>query len=130
MPRLGGLAVLILGGAVLGRGGGAFGPYVNLGEPLGERDRPGAGAGRRDLPSGRHSRRTGALEGPRASRRRADGGPAGVVLGPEIHFFGAPLHIGLLAAPLSVLWIVGVTNAFNLVDGLDGLSAGLARSRR
>ena len=28
--------------------------------------------------------------------------------------------------PLSVLWIVGVTNAFNLVDGLDGLSAGLA----
>ena len=30
------------------------------------------------------------------------------------------------AAPLSVVWLVGVTNAFNLIDGLDGLSAGLA----
>ena len=50
----------------------------------------------------------------------------GVALNPEIHFLGAPLLIGVLAAPLSVLWIVGVTNAFNLVDGLDGLSAGLA----
>lgn len=51
---------------------------------------------------------------------------AGVVLNPEIHFMGEPIRIGLLAVPLSILWIVGVTNAFNLVDGLDGLSAGLA----
>ena len=28
--------------------------------------------------------------------------------------------------PSFPLWIVGVTNAFNIVDGLDGLSAGLA----
>jgi UDP-GlcNAc:undecaprenyl-phosphate GlcNAc-1-phosphate transferase len=27
--------------------------------------------------------------------------------------------------PVSLLWIVGVTNAMNLIDGLDGLSAGL-----
>lgn len=27
---------------------------------------------------------------------------------------------------LTVLWIVGVTNAFNLIDGLDGLAAGTA----
>ena len=27
--------------------------------------------------------------------------------------------------PVSVLWIVGVTNAMNLIDGLDGLSSGL-----
>jgi UDP-GlcNAc:undecaprenyl-phosphate GlcNAc-1-phosphate transferase len=51
---------------------------------------------------------------------------AGVCLNPEIHFLGEPLWIGVVAVPLSVLWIVGVTNAFNLVDGLDGLSAGLA----
>ncbi len=51
---------------------------------------------------------------------------AGITLNPEIHFLGEPLRIGFLAFPLSVLWIVGVTNAFNLVDGLDGLSAGLA----
>jgi UDP-GlcNAc:undecaprenyl-phosphate GlcNAc-1-phosphate transferase len=27
--------------------------------------------------------------------------------------------------PISLLWIVGVTNAMNLIDGLDGLSAGV-----
>lgn len=32
-------------------------------------------------------------------------------------------HLGL---PLTVLWVVGVTNALNLVDGLDGLAGGLA----
>jgi UDP-GlcNAc:undecaprenyl-phosphate GlcNAc-1-phosphate transferase len=50
----------------------------------------------------------------------------GVSLGPVVHLFGTAIHIGVLAAPLSVLWIVGVTNAFNIIDGLDGLSAGLA----
>jgi UDP-GlcNAc:undecaprenyl-phosphate/decaprenyl-phosphate GlcNAc-1-phosphate transferase len=43
-----------------------------------------------------------------------------------IHLFGNQLHIGWLAIPLSLVWIVALTNAFNLVDGLDGLSAGLA----
>lgn len=50
----------------------------------------------------------------------------GFVLNPSIHLFGAEIEIGLLAVPLSFLWILGVTNAFNLIDGLDGLSAGLA----
>lgn len=31
-----------------------------------------------------------------------------------------------IAVPLSVLWIVGVTNAINLLDGLDGLLAGVS----
>ncbi|TMQ15251.1 MAG: undecaprenyl/decaprenyl-phosphate alpha-N-acetylglucosaminyl 1-phosphate transferase [Candidatus Rokuibacteriota bacterium] len=31
-----------------------------------------------------------------------------------------------LAIPLTLLWIVGLTNAFNLMDGLDGLATGLA----
>jgi UDP-GlcNAc:undecaprenyl-phosphate GlcNAc-1-phosphate transferase len=30
-----------------------------------------------------------------------------------------------LALPLTVLWIVGVMNAINLIDGLDGLAAGV-----
>lgn len=30
----------------------------------------------------------------------------------------------LLSFPLTVLWIVGITNAFNLIDGIDGLAAG------
>ena len=35
------------------------------------------------------------------------------------------LDLGLLSVPITILWIVGITNAFNLIDGLDGLSAGL-----
>jgi UDP-GlcNAc:undecaprenyl-phosphate GlcNAc-1-phosphate transferase len=50
---------------------------------------------------------------------------AGLHLNETIHLFGQPIPLGSLAIPLSLLWIVGVTNAFNLVDGLDGLSAGL-----
>jgi UDP-GlcNAc:undecaprenyl-phosphate/decaprenyl-phosphate GlcNAc-1-phosphate transferase len=50
----------------------------------------------------------------------------GITLAPVVHLFGSPLYIGWIAAPLSVAWIVGVTNAFNIIDGLDGLSAGLA----
>jgi len=33
--------------------------------------------------------------------------------------------LGLAALPLTVLWIVAVTNAINLIDGLDGLASGL-----
>jgi UDP-GlcNAc:undecaprenyl-phosphate GlcNAc-1-phosphate transferase len=47
-------------------------------------------------------------------------------LNSETHLFGHTIAIGILAVPLSLLWIVGATNAFNIVDGLDGLSAGLA----
>jgi len=35
------------------------------------------------------------------------------------------LDLGLLALPVTFLWVIGVTNAFNLIDGLDGLAAGL-----
>lgn len=34
-------------------------------------------------------------------------------------------ELGGLAPILSVVWIVGVTNAINFIDGLDGLAAGL-----
>jgi UDP-GlcNAc:undecaprenyl-phosphate/decaprenyl-phosphate GlcNAc-1-phosphate transferase len=50
----------------------------------------------------------------------------GIKLAPVVHMFGSPFEIGWIAAPLSVAWIVGVTNAFNIIDGLDGLSTGLA----
>jgi UDP-GlcNAc:undecaprenyl-phosphate GlcNAc-1-phosphate transferase len=39
---------------------------------------------------------------------------------------GSRIHLGVLALPLTFVWIIGITNAFNLVDGLDGLAAGLA----
>ncbi|HVE78067.1 MAG TPA: MraY family glycosyltransferase, partial [Gemmatimonadaceae bacterium] len=31
-----------------------------------------------------------------------------------------------LAFPFTLLWLVGITNAFNLIDGLDGLASGAA----
>jgi UDP-GlcNAc:undecaprenyl-phosphate GlcNAc-1-phosphate transferase len=36
------------------------------------------------------------------------------------------VELGLWGAALSVIWIVGVTNAINLIDGLDGLAGGVA----
>ena len=35
-------------------------------------------------------------------------------------------HLGWLSIPVSVLWIVGITNAVNLIDGLDGLACGVS----
>lgn len=39
--------------------------------------------------------------------------------------WGTAIEFGLLSLPVTLLWIVGVTNAFNLIDGLDGLAAGI-----
>lgn len=40
--------------------------------------------------------------------------------------FGAQLQFGLLSIPFTIIWIVGITNAINLIDGLDGLAAGVS----
>ena len=40
--------------------------------------------------------------------------------------FGGQLQFGLLSIPFTILWIVGITNAINLIDGLDGLAAGVS----
>ncbi|MDP8225807.1 MAG: MraY family glycosyltransferase [Candidatus Lernaella stagnicola] len=42
--------------------------------------------------------------------------------------FGAlgVVHLGWMAAPVTVLFIIGLINAMNLVDGLDGLAAGIS----
>ncbi len=45
----------------------------------------------------------------------------------RIHvFFGPALELGWLSYPITVFWIVGFMNAFNLIDGLDGLAGGIA----
>lgn len=55
--------------------------------------------------------------------------------GVEINRFTNPLvfisgrkwiELGILSYPVTLLWIVGLTNAFNLIDGLDGLAAGVS----
>jgi UDP-GlcNAc:undecaprenyl-phosphate GlcNAc-1-phosphate transferase len=34
------------------------------------------------------------------------------------------IHLGILSIPATVFWVVAITNAINLLDGLDGLAAG------
>ncbi|HZK19113.1 MAG TPA: MraY family glycosyltransferase [Treponemataceae bacterium] len=47
-------------------------------------------------------------------------------------FFGftftsfGPIQLGLLGPAISFIWILGVVNSFNLIDGLDGLCGGLS----
>lgn len=40
--------------------------------------------------------------------------------------FGGKLEFGFLDIPITILWIVGITNAMNLIDGLDGLASGVS----
>ncbi|PLS17856.1 undecaprenyl-phosphate alpha-N-acetylglucosaminyl 1-phosphate transferase [Bacillus sp. M6-12] len=40
--------------------------------------------------------------------------------------FNGEIHFGIFSIPLTIIWIVGVTNAINLIDGLDGLAAGVS----
>ena len=41
-------------------------------------------------------------------------------------FNGGVMSLGFFAYPLTIVWLVGISNAINLVDGLDGLSAGIS----
>lgn len=36
------------------------------------------------------------------------------------------INLGVFSIPFTVLWIVGVTNSVNLIDGLDGLAVGVS----
>lgn len=57
-----------------------------------------------------------------------------VLFGVKIEFFSSfnlfndtPLWVlGGLSVPITIFWIVALTNAMNLIDGLDGLAAGVA----
>ena len=42
-----------------------------------------------------------------------------------IPFWGS-FHLGWLSLPLTWLWIMAITNAVNLIDGLDGLATGVS----
>ncbi len=38
---------------------------------------------------------------------------------------GSIVHLGLLAVPVSLFWLLGMQNTVNLLDGVDGLAAGV-----
>lgn len=44
----------------------------------------------------------------------------------RVTLFGATWPLGWLSWPMTLAWLVGLTNAFNLIDGVDGLAAGIA----
>ena len=58
-----------------------------------------------------------------------------VIMGSRIHFVSVPfldnmstsiVFSDILSYVFSIIWIVAVTNAVNLIDGLDGLAAGVS----
>jgi UDP-GlcNAc:undecaprenyl-phosphate GlcNAc-1-phosphate transferase len=56
---------------------------------------------------------------------------AGIAMyfGIQMTFFSSPFSgtyaLGIFSIPLTLLWIVGITNTLNLIDGLDGLATGV-----
>ncbi len=40
--------------------------------------------------------------------------------------FAMDLELGILSVPITYLWLIGVSNAVNLLDGLDGLAGGVS----
>lgn len=40
--------------------------------------------------------------------------------------FGNFIFLEYLAVPVTIFWVVGITNTVNLIDGLDGLAAGIS----
>ena len=53
-----------------------------------------------------------------------------VALGDRIEFVthpvtGNPVYIGWWGVPLTIFWLIALTNVVNLIDGLDGLAAGV-----
>ncbi len=49
-----------------------------------------------------------------------------VVSNPNIFSANPYWELGVLSIPITVLWIVTITNAVNLIDGLDGLAVGVS----
>ena len=49
-----------------------------------------------------------------------------VISNPNIFSDNPYWDLGILSVPISVLWVVGITNAVNLIDGLDGLACGVS----
>ncbi|MDY3015178.1 MAG: MraY family glycosyltransferase [Evtepia sp.] len=49
-----------------------------------------------------------------------------VISNPNLFSDNPYWSLGSLSIPISVIWIVAITNAVNLIDGLDGLAVGVA----
>jgi len=50
----------------------------------------------------------------------------GISLGTIYLPFGVSIDMGMISMIVTFFWIIGITNAINLIDGLDGLSTGIS----
>lgn len=41
-------------------------------------------------------------------------------------FTGGIIDLGIFGIPITIIWLVGISNAVNLIDGLDGLAGGVS----
>ena len=131
VPRLGGVAVLL-----------ACGFALALGPVLGSTARDSSSASGWDIGAlvrgharhrrDRHRRRHCAVSRPLAklglqivAATIAVAGGYGL-RGMTNPFTGGFVAFGALGPLVTVAWIVAITNAFNLIDGLDGLATGVA----
>lgn len=48
------------------------------------------------------------------------------ITNPNLMSESVHVHLGAWAVPVTVIWIVAITNAVNLIDGLDGLAVGVS----
>ena len=117
VPYLGGAAIVV-----------SFALVVVVGNVV---DPPPSGCTSSRLPRARGPARRGGARGrPRqgpqplaATCPRNRGRRRRVGLGHLPHLAGVPQPVNAL---ITVVWVVGITNAFNLLDNMDGLSAGMA----
>ncbi|NCB63868.1 MAG: undecaprenyl/decaprenyl-phosphate alpha-N-acetylglucosaminyl 1-phosphate transferase [Clostridia bacterium] len=49
-----------------------------------------------------------------------------ILSNPNIFSSNPYWELGVLAVPFTVIWVVAITNAVNLIDGLDGLAVGVS----
>jgi UDP-GlcNAc:undecaprenyl-phosphate GlcNAc-1-phosphate transferase len=130
IPRLGGIGIFL--GFVAGAGSALLlaGQARSLGDPSSEFPWAGAGLGASIVFA------AGLMDDLRQFRPRTKflfqviAASVAVAFGVRIDVmnapFGSPIVLGALSPLVTVGWILVVTNAMNLVDGLDGLAGGLA----
>ncbi|MEW5819592.1 MAG: MraY family glycosyltransferase [Cyanobacteriota bacterium] len=47
------------------------------------------------------------------------------ILALHIPFIDGVVQLGILSIPITIIWIVAICNAFNFIDGVDGLAGGV-----
>ena len=126
VPRLGGVAVVLA--AALALTGVAFVRPGTIDTPNWLAMRPFVTAGALIFAAGLLDDVRGLGAGPKLLFEFAAAGvmmSSGLLI-ERVTLLGFTWQLGWLAFPITAAWLVGLTNAFNLIDGVDGLATGIA----